>query len=107
MNAMQTKVLDGFAEKILNSLPIARRKQLIGFQLDVLFQKLMWPELTSLISKNWIVFEAIFGDKKALEAHSELINDRPDAHAKEWDHADLALYRRSLTWFEDRVARLQ
>ncbi|AGI68757.1 hypothetical protein OAN307_c32380 [Octadecabacter antarcticus 307] len=67
----------------------------------------MWPELTSLLSKNWPVFEAIFGNKKAMETNSELINDRPDAHTKEWDEADFALYRRSLTWFEERVAKLQ
>ncbi len=67
----------------------------------------MWLELIGIISKNWSVFEKIFGDKKAFEGNAELINDRPDAHAKEWDTADFALYRRSLTWFEERVTKLQ
>lgn len=107
MDAMQSKSLDGISEKIISSLHSGRRKQLTGFQLDVLFQKLMWSELILILSKNWTVFEAIFGDKTAMEKNADLINDRPDAHAKEWDKADFALYRRALTWFEERVAKLQ
>lgn len=107
MDAVQRKSLDKLSEKVFSSLHSGRRKQLAGFELDVLFQKLMWLELTSLLSKDWTVFEAVFGDKTAMETNAGLINDRPDAHAKEWDKADFALYRRSLTWFEERVAKLQ
>jgi hypothetical protein len=33
----------------------------------------------------------------------ELLNDRPDAHAKEVDAADIALYRRELVWIEEKI----
>jgi hypothetical protein len=67
----------------------------------------MWPELTGLVTVNWQIFEAVFGDRKLFEEHAGIINDRPDAHAKEWDAADFALYRRSLQWLEERLAKLQ
>ncbi|WP_156118001.1 hypothetical protein [Paracoccus sp. PAMC 22219] len=53
MQALQSKKLDGLAEHILGSLPEHRRKQLIGLPLDALFHKMMWPELTALVKKNW------------------------------------------------------
>jgi hypothetical protein len=34
----------------------------------------------------------------------QLLNDRPDAHAKEVDLADIALHRRELAWLEERFA---
>lgn len=107
MNAMQNKKLEGLSDGILKSMAPGRRKILTGYPLDSLFQKIMWLELMELISKNWPLFEIVFGDKKEFESNAGLINDRPDAHAKEWDTADFALYRRSLVWFEDRVAKLQ
>jgi hypothetical protein len=33
----------------------------------------------------------------------EITNDRPDAHAKEIDLADIALYRKHLSWLEEKV----
>ena len=107
MQALQSKKLDTFGDQIVGSLPEARRKQLLGLPLDALFLKMMWPELTALVRGNWSTFEAVFGDRKLFDENSSLINDRPDAHAKEWDIADFALYRRSLQWLEDRLAKLQ
>lgn len=107
MDAMANRKLDKLLENIMNSIPQNRKKHLVGFQLDEIFQKLMWLELVGLINKNWTIFEAIFGDKREFEENAEIINGRPDAHAKEWDVAEFALYRRSLQWFEDRVAKLQ
>ena len=104
---MQTKNLDKLGEQVINSLPESRRKMLLGQPLDSLFQKLMWLEFTGLVSGNWTLFESIFGDKRLFEDHSGISNDRPDAHAKEWDQADFALYRRSLQWLEERLAKLQ
>lgn len=107
MDALQNKRLDHLTESVLKTMVDARRKMLFGLPLDSLFQKLMWLELVNLISVNWQVFEVIFGDKKQFEEHVNLVNDRPDAHAKEWDQADFALYRRSLQWLEDRLSKLQ
>lgn len=107
MQALQNKKLDALGDQVSSSLSSARQTQLMGLPLDALFQKLMWSELVLLVSKNWPTFEAIFGDKRQFEENSTLINDRPDAHAKEWDAADFALYRRSLQLLEDRLAKLQ
>lgn len=107
LNALQNKKLEQLTTAILNSISTSRRKMLTGHKLDALFSKLMWLELVEIISSNWTIFEAIFGDRKEFEANAKIVNDRPDAHAKEWDQADFALYRRSLFWFEERVAKLQ
>jgi hypothetical protein len=107
MSAMQNRKLEKLGEQIISSVPESRRKILIGLPLDSLFQKLMWPELASLVSANWQLYEAIFGDRRLFEEHTDIVNDRPDAHAKEWDQADFALYRRSLQWLEERLAKLQ
>jgi hypothetical protein len=107
MSALQGKTLDKLGDQVIKLLPEARRKQLLGLPLDSLFQKLMWLELVGVITGNWQLFEIVFGDRKLFEEHSGIVNDRPDAHAKEWDVADFALYRRSLQWMEDRLAKLQ
>ena len=65
----------------------------------------MWTELVRLIENNWNLFESIFNDKRLFSKHAEVINDRYDAHAKDADGADLALYRRSLRWLEEAVQR--
>ena len=107
LQALQSKKLDQLGEQVLSSIAEPRRKLLLGIPLDSLFLKLMWPELVALIKGNWSLFEAIFGDRKQFEENANLVNDRPDAHAKEWDSADFALYRRSLQWLEERLAKLQ
>lgn len=72
---------------------------------DDLIEKLLWSELIRLIEKEWALFSPIFNDLRLLKEHAELVNDRPDAHAKDADGADIAHYRRSLRWLEDAVQR--
>ena len=59
------------------------------------------------MSKEWEIFKVIFGDKGEFQMHCGVVNDRPDCHAKEADAADIALMRRSLSWLEEKVGRLQ
>ncbi len=66
-------------------------------------EKLYWLELSGIIVKNWSNFEKLFGDQKRFQSSMELVNERPDAHAKNIDLADVALYRLELSWLEDRV----
>jgi hypothetical protein len=73
---------------------------------DDIAQKLFWLELGNLIRKEWPLFEKIFGDQSQMEQHITLVNDRPDTHAKPIDRADVALYRRSLSWFEEKLSKL-
>jgi hypothetical protein len=93
-------------DALLASLPERRRSELANLGVDEMAQKLFWLELGAVIRKEWPLFQKVFGDQSALQQNVALINDRPDTHAKSIDRADVALYRRSLTWFEDKLARL-
>lgn len=93
-------------DRILESLPAARRKELSTLSVDDVSQRIYWLELSNIIRREWKIFERVFGDQQKLLEHATVVNERPDAHAKSIDMADVALYRRSLSWFEDRLARL-
>ena len=73
---------------------------------DDLIEKLLWSELIRLVEIEWTLFNPVFGDLRLFKEHAVVINDRPDAHAKDVDGADLALYRKSLRWLEDAVQRV-
>lgn len=91
---------------LLSALPENRRSALEKLGPDDAASKFTWLELSAVILKNWDLFEAIFGDKKKFEENRTIVNERPDAHAKTIDMADVALYRRSLLWFEERIDRI-
>lgn len=90
-------------ELILSSFESKRREELSAYKLEEISERIYWRELISAITKNWDVFSKVFHDKRLLTENADLINDRPDAHAKEIDLADVALYRRALDWFEKRL----
>lgn len=92
-----------WAGTILRSLPEAQREALSALSGEALLGKLYWKEIGVIISKNWAVFERTIGDKKKFETVMDLLNDRPDAHARLVDAADVALYRRELSWLEDKL----
>jgi hypothetical protein len=94
---------ESWADKVLKALPESQRASLTGLSGDSLLSKLYWKELAAVIGKYWQAFESSLGDKKRFESTMELLNDRPDAHAKGIDAADVALYRRELTWLEERL----
>ncbi|HEY9127432.1 MAG TPA: AAA-like domain-containing protein [Acidobacteriaceae bacterium] len=106
MSALTSSTGQTAKDSILSALPDQRRKQLNAYSTDEISKKIYWLELSSIVKKNWPIFEKIFGDQAKLQANVELINDRPDAHAKEIDLADVALYRRALGWFEDCLAKV-
>jgi hypothetical protein len=58
---------------------------------DEMLQDLYWLELTALVRREWGVFASIFINKKQFEQHADIVNDRPDAHAKDIDLAEIAL----------------
>lgn len=95
---------ESWPDKVLKSLPERQRSSLTGLSGDALLSKLYWKEIATVIGKNWSSFERSLGDKKRFEAAMDLLNDRPDAHAKPIDAADVALYRRELTWLEERLS---
>ncbi|MGO9430131.1 hypothetical protein [Rhodoblastus sp.] len=91
---------------VLSSLTEPRRKELEPFNLDSISEKLYWTELVAIINKNWQIFERVFGDKTAFGNHANIINERPDAHAKPLELSDIGMHRRSLLWFEERISRI-
>lgn len=87
------------------ALPSRRRDECAGLAPDALMSNLYWIELSAIIGREWTHFERFFQDKKRLQNAFLLLNERPDAHAKDIDLADVALQRRELTWLEERIAQ--
>jgi hypothetical protein len=101
------KNLSGLKEKLLKFHPEAMRTRYTHLSAEDIVSKYNWTDLIALVSKEWEIFKQIFGDKGEFQVHCGVINDRPDCHAKDADGADIALMRRSLSWLEEKVARLQ
>jgi hypothetical protein len=91
---------------LLETLPSRRRSELEPFNLDTLSEKLFWLELVTIINKHWTLFERIFGDKAAFTENAGIVNDRPDTHAKSLELSDVAMHRRALQWFDERLSRI-
>lgn len=87
------------------SLSANRRDECAGLAPDALMSKLYWLELSAIIRREWKHFERFFSDKQRTQNAFALLNERPDAHAKDVDLADVALQRRELTWLEERIAQ--
>jgi hypothetical protein len=94
---------ENWVEKVLRALPEKRRNELASLSGDAMMEKLFWLELESIVSKHWPVFEQSIGDKSRFQESMKLLNDRPDAHAKAMDFADVALQRKHLGWLEEKI----
>ncbi len=95
------------AERITAVVPSSRRNKISHLSAEEAVEQLMWRELVELIAaKEWTLFLKLFGDKGQFRRDCGIINDRPDAHAKNVDPADLALYRRSLKSLESAIAKV-
>lgn len=94
---------ESWADKVLKALPEKQRIELAALSGEALLGKLYWKEIAAIITKYWATFESTIGDKKKFETVMDLLNDRPDAHAKDADAADVALYRRELSWLEAKL----
>lgn len=95
---------EAWSGRVLAALPERRRVELRAFGADVLLNKLYWRDLDAIVERDWALFEKTLRDKKRFHSAMALLNDRPDAHAKDVDAADVALYRRELSWVEELVA---
>ncbi|MBS4713883.1 hypothetical protein [Aeromonas caviae] len=104
-SSLQDKSKGTPSDRIQKCIEKNRLEKLRHLPPDDLIEKLLWSELTRLIEREWSVFSSIFHDLRLFKEHSELINERPDAHAKDADGADIAHYRRSLRWLEEAVQR--
>jgi len=100
-DSLNNKTKPTSKERILKRIEEKRRKQIENLSSDELIEKLYWLDLCTIISKEWLLFESIFNDKNGFILNSDIINERPDAHAKTVDNIELALYRRALNWFDN------
>lgn len=96
-----------FHERVVSVIPQKTRESWRHLSVEQAISKFNWTDIVHLVQKEWILFEKLLGDKNLFSSHCEVINDRFDAHAKNADRADFALYRRSLTYIEDRLAKIQ
>lgn len=106
MSALSSRNAPSAKTVLLASVPDRRKAELEPFNVDAIAEKLFWLELIAIINKNWTLFERIFGDKTAFNENANIVNDRPDAHAKHLEATDIAMHRRALQWLEDRIARV-
>ncbi len=106
-NAMSTDRLYEVKDRVMSVLPESQRQGFKHLTAEEAIGKFLWTDLYKLIAKEWELFSKVFGDREQFLRNCEIINDRFDAHAKAADAADFALYRRSLLYIEDRIAKLQ
>lgn len=92
-------------DRIRASVSTERRRSL-PVDPDQMMDKLFWLELLALVEKEWQMMCAIFGDSAEFKSQGLIINERPDAHGKAFDATDLALWKRSLEWFELRMSKV-
>ncbi|HWL42997.1 MAG TPA: AAA family ATPase [Ilumatobacter sp.] len=91
-------------DALVAAVPSERREALRGGATNIL-KAMYWLELLAVIRKNWKWFEKYFADRAKFDLYGEIVNDRPDAHAKDIDGADLALQKRALEWFDKAIDR--
>lgn len=84
------------SRRLLKVLAPDRKEQLARLSPREIVIGYTWRELAALIKREWRLFEPIFVDKRKFLDDCDLINVRPDAHAKAMDKYEFALYRRSL-----------
>lgn len=99
----RSKLSTTIAQMMLDCLPSGRREKLASLPADALIEDTYWLDLLSIIEKYWSTFEFVFSDKSRLRSEWLVVNERPDTHAKNVDLADLAMYRRSLKWIDDKT----
>ncbi len=93
-------------DRVLKCVDTRRREALQNLELEELMYKLFWLELIQVVKKEWQIFDRVSGDKATLDKYTSIVNERPDAHAKEIDFFDAALHRSAVGCFEDRLSRI-
>ncbi len=93
-------------DRVLKCVDAKRREALQRFDLDELMSKLYWLEVIAVVKKEWQIFDRVFGDKATLDRYTTIVNERPDAHAKDIDVFDAVLHRNAVGWFEDRLGQI-
>ena len=104
--AIGNKTLPELRSDVLTLVSSRKRVMLSNLNAEEMMERLDWLELVQIIGKKWKLFQELFGDKRRFMSDCEIVNERPDAHAKEFDQADFALYRRALSKIEVGLSKL-
>jgi len=93
---------------VLESVPEGRRHELIDYDLNAIFNDLLYfKDLCQIILKYWQLFEKIFIDKRKFENYSECINEyRVDAHAKHISDEDFGIVLIAFNWFDKNLKEI-
>lgn len=102
-DSLSNKIKGSLNERLLKIVEENIRKNYKDLSGEQIIEKFLWTDLTKLITKEWGLFEKLFNDKNEFNLNSKIINERPDAHAKDYKVEDFALYKRSLNWFEEKI----
>lgn len=94
-------------ERIVKIFEESIRIKYASFSAEEIIEKYCWLDLIKIIEKEWSVFEKLFGDKANFKQAASIVNDRPDAHAKDTDAADFALYRRAIKQLEEIIRKIE
>ena len=100
---LQATGTEDWVDDLLRALSQGRRDELAGRRGTDLMSQLYFLELRQVVTKHWPHFEQRFGNKKRFSDAMDIANDRPHAHAKDFDMADLALFRREYRWIQERT----
>ena len=90
-------------DRILKIVEEKERKKYKDLNAEQIVEKFLWSDLMKLMLKEWILFEKVFIDKNEFTLNTSIINDRIDAHAKDAGLDDIALYKRAVNWFEEKL----
>ena len=88
-SALSSKESSTAKTSIIAAVSDKRRVELEPFNLDLIAEKLYWLEVITIINKHWSLFERVFGDKTVFNQNANIVNDRPDAHAKKLEPSGL------------------
>ena len=94
-------------DRVLRRLPTAQRDRFHHLSAEDTLARFTWKQLTELMEGEWALFDPVFNDRKMFSDYCDIVNDRPDTHAKATDQADIALYRRALSWLEEKLAKIE
>lgn len=90
-------------DRILKIVEEKERKKYKDLNAEQIIEKFLWSDLMKLMLKEWFLFEKVFIDKNEFTLNTSIINDRIDAHAKDAGLDDIALYKRAVNWFEEKL----
>jgi len=106
-DVIHNKTGEAVTERVLKSRNHAERTKLAKIPVEEILEQFYWKELCELILREWSIFQGIFLDKGKFNTMREIINKRPDAHAKSITTLDVESQYEAFKWFDNALAKLE